>query len=380
LIGFRLLSAGDKLEKPDFSKYSESQLRQILTRIDKERFPDRVAEIHALLARMEAERPARIEIRETVPDVGPARIAGFWRRAGAFMIDALLLALLGHLLGLFLRDQFEALDAWGRALGLVIAFAYFGTMESSVFQGRTFGKHALGIKVVAADGTPLAFGKALLRSAIFCIPYFLNNVNVGSASGNIVFATIQSLLVFGLGGAIVYLCLFNRRTRQSVHDLLLNAAVVRAETTNAPDLQPVWKGDLAVIGILFALATGVVIYGYSAVAHGALEPLMRVQQQVRTLTGVHSAGVFRGTSYLPGDRRVEYLSVNAVTNVDTGAEWALARRIADTTFATYPAALELETFSVTLMHGYDIGIASSWSTRTYNASPDAWRDGSVPHD
>ena len=111
----------------------------------------------------------------------------------------------------------------------------------------------------------------------------------------------------------------------------------------------------------------------------ALQPLMRVQQQVGTLTGVHSAGVFRGTSYLPGDKRVDYLSVNAVTNVNTSAEWALARRIADTTFATYPAALELETFSVTLMHGYDIGIASSWSTRTYNGSPGAWRDGSVPH-
>jgi uncharacterized RDD family membrane protein YckC len=34
---------------PDYSKYSEEKLRQVLTRIDKERFPDRVLEIEARL-------------------------------------------------------------------------------------------------------------------------------------------------------------------------------------------------------------------------------------------------------------------------------------------------------------------------------------------
>jgi hypothetical protein len=34
---------------PDFSKYDEAQLRQILTRIDRERFPERVTEIEARL-------------------------------------------------------------------------------------------------------------------------------------------------------------------------------------------------------------------------------------------------------------------------------------------------------------------------------------------
>lgn len=35
---------------PEFAKYSEVQLRQILTRIDAERFPERVAEINTRLA------------------------------------------------------------------------------------------------------------------------------------------------------------------------------------------------------------------------------------------------------------------------------------------------------------------------------------------
>ncbi len=37
------------MERPDFSRYSEQQLRQILTRLDGERFPERLKEIEACL-------------------------------------------------------------------------------------------------------------------------------------------------------------------------------------------------------------------------------------------------------------------------------------------------------------------------------------------
>jgi hypothetical protein len=37
---------------PDFSKYSASELRQILTKLDKERFPERAKEINDRLAAM----------------------------------------------------------------------------------------------------------------------------------------------------------------------------------------------------------------------------------------------------------------------------------------------------------------------------------------
>ena len=51
----------DKLsmDAPDFSKYDETQLTQILRRIDRERFPERAKEIEALL---EAFRPASSKI------------------------------------------------------------------------------------------------------------------------------------------------------------------------------------------------------------------------------------------------------------------------------------------------------------------------------
>jgi hypothetical protein len=39
------------LTPPDYSRYSEAELRQILTRIDAERYPERVKEIMERIAR-----------------------------------------------------------------------------------------------------------------------------------------------------------------------------------------------------------------------------------------------------------------------------------------------------------------------------------------
>ena len=44
------------MDAPDFAKYDEAQLRQILTRIDRERFPDRVALIETQLSKLAGEK------------------------------------------------------------------------------------------------------------------------------------------------------------------------------------------------------------------------------------------------------------------------------------------------------------------------------------
>ena len=360
------------MNKPDFAKYSEHQLKGILTRIDKERFPERVQEIHERLAQLEAERLAGTDVDESSSDGGPSQIAGFWRRTGAFLIDSLVIGLVGFLLGLLLGDQFEAMGAWGRAVGFLIALGYFGIMDSRLFQGHTFGKVALDIRVVSVTGAPLGVGKALFRSAVFCVPYFLNNVSLGAGYTNLVLPAIQALLVFGLGGAIVYLYVFNRRTRQSVHDLLSGAVVVRSGAETAPQLLPVWRGHMAAIAALFLIPAGAIAYGYSMFGNGDLRPLMLVQRNVSRLPGVRDAGVFEGTSFATGGQRMTYLTIKAMTTPDPVDEKTLAHNIAEIALNIYPAAQQLDTLSVTLIRGYDIGIASNWSIKTFNAPPGRW--------
>jgi len=52
-VDFRKPSPGST---PDYAKYSESELRQVLTRIDRERYPERVVEIEARLSALECKR------------------------------------------------------------------------------------------------------------------------------------------------------------------------------------------------------------------------------------------------------------------------------------------------------------------------------------
>jgi uncharacterized RDD family membrane protein YckC len=363
------------MDKPDFTRYSESQLRQILTRIDRERYPERVEEIEARLAQFDAEHLSRPDVNDEQWSDAPPEIAGFWRRAGAFLVDGLVLGVVGFLLGLFLQNQFEAMGSWGRAVGFAISMAYFGIMESRIFQGATFGKRALDIEVVTTNGIPLGLKRALLRAAVFWVPYFLSNAALGDGPPQPVLLAIQGLLVFGLGGAIVYLCIFNRRTRQSVHDLVAGAIVVRAQRRGMPRILPVWRGHIAVAAALCVVAVGGAAYTYSMLGKDLFQPLLLVQQQVSRLPTVRNASVFQGTGLATGAPYTHFMTINAVTRSQAGDEEKLARDIADTAFAAYPPIRQLDAFSVTLTHGYDIGIGSKWKAQTFNFPPDATRTG-----
>jgi len=364
------------LQKPDFAKYTEAQLRQILTRIDRERFPERVEEIQARLAGFEANRPSPPEIDALAPPAGPTGIAGFWRRSGAFVIDFWVLGALGWVSGLFLSDLYEVMGAWGRAVGFVISLTYFGIMESRVFQGRTIGKRVLDIKLVTSAGIPLGVGPALLRSAVFFVPYFLNNAALDFGDFARAASVIQALLVFGLGGGIAYLYVFNRRTRQSLHDLLTDAVVVRASTIAVPDVRPVWRGHVAsMAALLVAMAGGSVIL-YARMDGSEMQALSLVRQRISGMPAVRAAGVVKGVFVTSGAERKRVMTINVLVRTGSLDDSARARAIAAVALAADPSAQAADKLSVTLTHGYDIGIASQSQSRTFEGSPVEWRTGS----
>jgi hypothetical protein len=74
--------------------------------------------------------------------------------------------------------------------------------------------------------------------SVFYLPFCLNNLAPGDGYSNIVLPALPAVLVFGLSGAIAYLSQFNRRTRQSIHDLLVGAIVVRAGRAAVPPRPP----------------------------------------------------------------------------------------------------------------------------------------------
>ncbi|WP_202131572.1 RDD family protein [Aurantiacibacter rhizosphaerae] len=107
------------------------------------------------------------------------QFAGFWIRVGAYLIDAILLAIFIYLFqsltGINMGASYSAnmgdLSAAGgedvaSPLGSVISFliylVYFAGLESSAWQA-TVGKKALGLIVVDTSGNRISFLRALGR-------------------------------------------------------------------------------------------------------------------------------------------------------------------------------------------------------------------------
>ena len=129
--------------------------------------------------------PGTLEVDEGQEGV-PAEYAGFWMRLGAFLIDGLILSVIGWVMTAILFASGFALDQtiFGESAGvltyststtarlsgiwltiwitgMVIEVLYF--VGFWAWRGQTPGKIALGIKIIRADGSSLSWGGALLR-------------------------------------------------------------------------------------------------------------------------------------------------------------------------------------------------------------------------
>ncbi len=306
-------------------------------------------------------------------------IAGFWRRVAAAVVDSLLLGLLGMCLGAVFYDALASIGFWGRGLGFVIAVVYMGLMNSRMGTGQTLGKRALRIKVVSRQGTPLDLGPSFLRAGVLCLPYFLNGLPLSAEQTPLWILVLLSIVIFGFGGAIVYLFVFNRRSRQSLHDLVVGSYVVTEQGQGGLSATGLWRLHGAVVATLFLLAATVPVVMATWVARAepftALLPLLAELEQVQ---GVNHVSVLDGSgtqwSSQQGKKTTTYISVNAYLRAQDSDTDALANRIANTVLTRYPGAASRDVISVSLSHGYDIGISSAWRSHEIPLSPAAWRE------
>lgn len=141
--------------------------------------------------------------------------AGFWNRVLAAIIDTIILVIAGFIIGAlvgFLIGISMALlgaginsiettaNITGNILGIIIGWLYFAKMEASEKQA-TFGKSALGIRVVNYNGGTLTFGQATGRH----------------------FAKIISTIILFIG----YIMVGFTEKKQGLHDIMAGALVIK---------------------------------------------------------------------------------------------------------------------------------------------------------
>ncbi|MEY2483611.1 MAG: hypothetical protein QOK24_2139 [Verrucomicrobiota bacterium] len=303
--------------------------------------------------------------------------AGFWRRLLALLIDSIILAIVGWILGFLWSESFMRMGGWERFVGFAVALLYFVPLNSSLSGGQTVGKRAVKIRVVSKEGAPLSIGKSFVRSFVLLLPYFLNGTPVPrkalESGGGILF----SEAVFGFGLAIIYLIVFNRRTRQSLHDLVVGSYVVIAgsETAEKPKI---WTGHYAVVAVIMILA-GVIPFLMVRVAQKWMpKDLVTAYETMLQEPEVAGATVMAGQTVFwdskKGQRVVNGVTANVRLNKRIENHATEAEKLVRILMEKYPDAGTKDSISIALAEGYDLGISSSFRSHGFNYSPKQWRE------
>jgi len=160
---------------------------------------------------------------------GPVPYAGFWKRAGAYVIDYIILMIL-------IRVAAMAIGPKGGLLALVLPLAgclYYVLLESSSLQA-TLGKKALDLKVTDLNGERIGFGRALGR----------------------LFGHILSFLFLGIGFAMA---VFTER-RQTLHDKMAGTLVV-SRVESPEDIAQAGAAPPVSVGLSIVAVLGVMLFG-----------------------------------------------------------------------------------------------------------------------
>ena len=157
---------------------------------------------------------------------GTYRLAGWWSRVGAALLDGLIIGVGGLLLlvvvgavfsvGFFASDTAGVISVIvGLMLSLsafaVIALLYAPFMMART-NGQTLGKMALGIRVIRTNDEPMSFGWAMLREV--AVKWLLFGVVGGSTT-------------FGLAAIADVLWPLWDEENRALHDFIVSTRVIK---------------------------------------------------------------------------------------------------------------------------------------------------------
>lgn len=303
------------------------------------------------------------------------KVGSLWRRIVAALIDSILVGIAGIVIALPFFDFFSRLGAWGRLMGFCLAVPYFVVLNSRVGKGQTLGKRAMHLQVVTASGEPISVSKSFVRYLVLSAPFFLNGLTLPITRTPKIVFYLLSIVVFGLGAITIYLVLFNRRTRQGVHDLAAGSYVADAEKSGALAVHPIWRGHWVVLGVLVVVAIiGGKILEFKLTRIADFPAMLSDARVVEDIDHVQSAGVsdLTWTPWSSAEKKTIYV-VNVFWSGEQNQEEALANQVASRILENNPHVGDRDRLRIVIIRGYDLGIAHAQRSDPFEDSPANWK-------
>lgn len=307
------------------------------------------------------------------PPVQARVISGFWRRSCAFIIDLFLLGLVGWILSLFLSDFFYQLGPYAKLIGFPIALAYFGIFNSAIGHGRTLGKSLMKIEVVTANGEYISLRQSFLRYAVLGFPFF---VTIFMLPANIRLSWIGTLFQITIscwGFSIFYFFIFNRRTRQSVHDFAVHTYVTLSRfSPGVVEAKPIWKGHGVILGILPLISVALSICPISNLFPAPVAELVELQKKLTSNPDFQVISTMLSINYYNGVKSTGY---DIIVNFNSRPKDldAAANTVATCILKEIPDIGGKDYLNVRILDGYDIGIWSFNTNRNFKYTLAEWQ-------
>jgi uncharacterized RDD family membrane protein YckC len=299
-------------------------------------------------------------------------VAGFWRRVLAFVIDAFLTAIPCGVLGFVFHQFFTTYRADGILVGFALTLPYFAILGSSVGAGQTLGHRLTDLQVVDQQGNPISLKRSALRYSILLVPILLSSELVPGLARFGINTAVDWLLSVG-EFAILYLYVFNRSTRQSLHDLATKTYVVRIVPSGPVEPRRFWPWHwiiLAGTSLLVAAFSNGLTNNMSQ--SGPFPNLVRIQKSILDSGKVQSASVAVQKNWRNGETTVG-LNVIVIWKGKPQDFEESAAQIADIVLQTDSESAQRNFITITSHDGFRIGFAQYSYNKPESHSPADWR-------
>ncbi len=315
-------------------------------------------------------------------------IAGFWRRLFAFIIDIFVVGVPLIILGFVIRDIAFSLGPWGRIFGYAIIIPYWGYFNSEKRSGQTFGKKATKIVVVDRNNHYLSLGKSFLRAFTLGLIFMLNGWALPILQ-NPVIALLVTVIVFGGVFALIYGLVFNKVTRQGIHDLLIGSYVINvppnleAITPQTPRIHQQIIYGLLGVGLIIGIA-GLLLQrnqpSLGILETGEFGEIQELQSSLLDDDDFFSVGVKRVNRNRVGSPEVlKDLNIEVWTKTSCKRNPSycneLVNQIARTAFEKYDNIENLSGMRIAVVNRFDFGLASGNLTQGTALSIEDWQKG-----
>jgi uncharacterized RDD family membrane protein YckC len=310
--------------------------------------------------------------KEDHPGLNSA-IGSLWRRLVAYLADSVIIGLPCMIIAIPFFDWLSKIGYLAKLIGFFIGLIYFTIFDSTIKNGQSPGRRWRNLRVVDKSGNPLSPEKAIIRYSIYALPIYLNGMQIPGATSPIALALI-GLIIFGVGGVSLYLLIFNRHTRQGLHDLAVGSFVVKSDHFGPVEHQPIWRKHWLTIGIyLCLLVSGAGYMTYKMPKTQIFPAMMADIRLIEGMEGVSGAGIQNLVrSQMGSSKSQNVLVVNVEMWKKPEDAEKFASHIANTLLDHDPAAKNHDLILVMLNRGYNLGVTSWHYTQGFEHTPNEW--------